>query len=164
MTLFVSFAGAAAAAAVLVAGATWRALTRRDHRCVVVSRPGACTICEAVVDGHSLSARVGGHVVCACGAASPHLLGHELLRWRAHHQGMPWPVLPTEGAARVTDAAPGDPDVQGDGLGAVGDRLDAVLEELGEHARREIAQARRRPEPRTPQVIREAETGDVNQS
>jgi hypothetical protein len=164
MTLLLSLAGAVVTAAVLVAGTAWRALARRDHRCVVVSRPGACGVCDAVLAGHA----AGGHVVCACGAASPHLLGPELLRWRAHHQGMSWPALPAEGAARATAAAHG-PDANGDGLdggldGGLDAQLDAELEELGEDARREVARSRRNPDPRTPQVMREAETGDVNQS
>jgi hypothetical protein len=94
----------------------------------------------------------GGHVVCACGAASPHLLGPELLRWRADHQGMRWPVLPAEGARRVRtaenlDAGP-----------------DAELEQLGEDVRRDIERSRRHPDPVTPEVLREAQMGDVNQN
>jgi hypothetical protein len=163
MMLVFSLAGAAAAATVLVAGAAWRVLARRDHRCVVVSRPSACTICAAVVDGVADRAPAGGHVVCACGTASPHLLGPELLRWRADHQGVPWPALGPEGASRVPDAAPDGPDADGDGLDDGLDAgLDAELEELGKDARRRIAEARRHPDPRTPRVMREAETGDVN--
>jgi hypothetical protein len=141
-----------------VIGTTWRALARRDHRCVVVSRPGDCGVCEAAVGAHV----AGGHVVCACGAASPHLLGPELLRWRAHHQGTPWPALPAEGAARA-DAAAHRPAVDGELDAGLDAGLDAELEELGEDTRREIARSRRNPDPRTPQVMREAETGDVNQ-
>jgi hypothetical protein len=151
MTLVLSLVGAAAAAAVLVVGTAWRALARRDHRCVVLSRPAACATCAAMLPG--------GHAVCACGAASPHLVGPELLRWRAHHRGGPWPTLPAEGSARA--AAPHLADADGDGP-------DAELEELGEDARREVARARRKPDPRTPEVMREvmreAEIGDVNQS
>jgi hypothetical protein len=154
MMLELSLAGLAAAATVLVAGIVWRALARRDHRCVVVSRPSACGTCEAALAREAARAGAGGHVVCACGAASPHLVGPELLRWRAQHQGLPWPALPP---ARVPGPPPADRDAEGDGL-------DAELEELGEDARRRTAEARRRPDPRTAQVMREAETGDVKQS
>jgi hypothetical protein len=147
MMLLLSLAGIAAAAAVLVGGTGWRILARRDHRCLVVSRPAACAVCRAVLDGSG----AGGHVVCACGATSPHLSGPELLRWRAEHQGARWPALPPEGARRPRH-------------GGVGDGFDGELEQLGEDARREIARSRRNPDPRTPEVVREAETGDVNQS
>ena len=148
MMLLLCLAGIAAAASVLVGGTAWRVLARRDHRCAVVSRPAACAVCEAMLDGHG----AGGHVVCACGEVSPHLLGPELLRWRADHQGMRWPTLPAEGARRVrTSAAPeAGPD--------------AELDRLGEDVRREIARSRRNPDPRTPEVLREAQRGDVNQS
>lgn len=141
--LLLTGAGAVTALAVLAGGSVWRLLARRDHRCVVVSRPAACVECDAVVRGDAR----GGHVVCACGAASPHLHGTALLAWRAQHQGEQFPGTPT---------APGLPAGEED----EGDVL-AALEAEDEALRRAAHRARRRPDPRTPQVLREAARGDA---
>jgi hypothetical protein len=148
--LLLTGAGAAAALAILAAGSLWRVLARRDHRCVVVSRPSACGECQAVLRG----AARGGHVVCACGAASPHLHGTALLAWRSQHQGETFPGTPTAAAE------PAPQDEAGDALAAV--------EAEDEALRRAVHRARRNPDPRSPQVLREAERelgrADVNES
>ena len=145
--LLVTSAGAVAALAVLAGGSVWRLLARRDHRCAVVSRPTACVECDAVVRGEAL----GGHVVCACGAASPHLYGTALLAWRSQHHGERFPGTPPAPAAPAPD-----------------DGVLAALEAEGEALRRAAHRARRRPDPRTPQVLREAARedrgADVNES
>lgn len=145
MTLLLAVLGTVPAIGVLAAGAVWRRLARRDHRCTVVSRPRSCDACVAVLDGRTR----GGHVVCACGAASPHLSGATLLGWRAEHQGEPFP--------RTSPASP-RPVQEGE--------ADPLV--VGDAERRAIRQARGRPDPATPQVLREAATAldeaDVNKS
>ena len=148
--LLLAGAGTVAALAVLAAGSLWRLLARRDHRCVVVSRPRVCAECAAVLRGEGR----GGHVLCACGAASPHLHGTELLAWRAQHQGETFPGTPTAPSYSFTEDEGGD--------------VLAAVEAEDEALRRAAHRARRNPDPRTPQVLREAarEVGvaDVNES
>jgi hypothetical protein len=140
--LFGALAGAVVALGVLGGGSLWRRMARRDHRCTVVSRPAACAECVAVLRGEAR----GGHVVCACGAVSEHLHGTVLLAWQARHQGEPFPGEPRTPPApapateqeRATDAAL------------------AAVEAEDEALRRAAHRARRRPDPRTPQVLREA--------
>ena len=134
MTLLLTAAGAALALASLAAGSLWRLLARRDHRCTVGSLR-ECDICATTVQG--------GHVLCACGAVSPHLHGTALLGWRADHQGERFPGTP--GTARRP--APEDEAEDGGAL--------AAIEAEDESIRRAVVSARRSPDPRTPQVLRE---------
>ena len=133
MTLLLTAGGALLALAVLAIGSLWRWLARRDHRCTV-GRLRGCAECKA-------SAR-GGHVVCACTATSPHLYGTALLVWRAEHQGERFPGRPAPAPAPA--AVPEDEDAL------------AAIEAEDEGVRRAVVRARRAPDPRTPQVLREA--------
>ena len=150
MMLLLAGAGTVAALAVLAAGSLWRLLAGRDHRCTVVSRPRACAECEAVLRGEAR----GGHVLCACGAASPHLHGTALLTWRSRHQGETFPGTPT---------VPGRSFAEDEGVDAL-----AAVDAEDEALRRAAHRARRNPDPRTPQVLREAadrqDAPDVNKS
>ena len=83
MTLLLTAAGAALTVAVLAAGSLWRLMARRDHRCCMGSLRRGCSAC--------IGALPGGHVLCACGAASARLCGTALLAWRAEHQGERFP-------------------------------------------------------------------------
>jgi hypothetical protein len=148
MTLFLLLAGLAVATAVLVGGALWHWAARRDHRCRILTL-SRCDACAAVLVGHDH----GGHVVCACGVTSPHLFGGELLAWRADHLGEAWSVGPEAGtaASRRREGEFGGEDL--DGVGTL-----AALEAEAEAERRAVVRARRRPDPVTPQVLREAAT------
>ena len=139
MTLLVTAGGAALALTVLAVGSLWRLLARRDHRCTVGSLRG----CEACT-----TAAPGGHVLCACGALSPHLHGTALLAWRAEHQGERFPGTP----------GPAGPPAPGAENGAEtdADRALAAIDAEDESIRRAVVRARRSPDPRTPQVLREA--------
>jgi hypothetical protein len=132
--------GAVLALAVLAAGSLWRLLARRDHRCTVGSLRQGCEECATTARG--------GHVLCACGAVSPHLHGTALLAWRAEHQGERFPGTP--GPAR--GPAPEE---------AREDRALAAIEAEDESIRRAVVKARRSPDPRTPQVLREAARDDL---
>jgi hypothetical protein len=135
VTLLLTAGGAALTVAVLAAGSLWRLLARRDHRCVVGSLRRGCRACT--------DALLGGHVLCACGAASAHLHGTALLAWRAEHQGERFP-----GAPRPTPVAVPEDEAGG--------RVLAAIEAEDESIRRAVVRARRTPDPRTPQVLREA--------
>src|SRR4051794_41652317 len=93
MTLLLLLAGLALTTAVLAGGAVWHWSARRDHRCRVLTVSRRCDTCAAVLAGHGH----GGHVVCGCGATSPHLFGSELLAWRADHLGQAWTAGPDAG-------------------------------------------------------------------
>lgn len=147
MTLLLTAGGALLALAVLATGSLWRSLARRDHRCVV-GRLRDCPECVRVLPG--------GHVLCACTAASPHLYGTALLAWRAEHQGERFPGTSTTAPAPASAAEVDDEDTL------------AAIEAEDEGMRRAVVRARRAPDPRTPQVLREAarprDTTDVNES
>jgi hypothetical protein len=151
MTLLLLLAGFLVATAVLVGGVVWHGLARRDHRCRVMTLARRCDTCAAVLEGYGH----GGHVVCACGATSPHLFGSELLAWRADHLGEAWPDVPgaeTAEPSRALAQLDGEDDAEDPEVaGAL-----AALEAEAEAERRAIVRARRRPDPVTPQVLREA--------
>jgi len=148
MILAALLASISAVTAWLGVSSTSRWLARRDHRCVVRTRSTVCTQCIAVRRGDAL----GGHVICACGQVSPHLVGSELLRWRAEHQGERFPALPGEtGTATRGPAA-----VLGDVDQAQEEASARLADELAEAQRRAIVRARNNPNPVTPQVLREA--------
>jgi hypothetical protein len=149
MTLLLLLVGFAVATAVLAGGAVWHRLARRDHRCRVLTLSRRCDTCVAVLAGYGH----GGHFVCACGATSPHLFGSELLAWRADHLGEAWPVNPEAGTAAAHHR---EGEFDGEDLDGV-DAL-AALEAEAEAERRAVVRARRRPDPVTPQVLREAAT------
>ncbi len=148
MMLAALLAAIGAVATWLGVSSTARWLAGRDHRCMVRTRSTACTPCQAVRRGDGL----GGHVVCACGEISPHLVGTELLRWRADHQGDPFPALPGERVA----AARGPASVLGEIDRAQADAFEVLADGIGEAQRRAIVRARTNPNPLTPQVLREA--------
>jgi hypothetical protein len=137
VTLLLTAGGAALALAVLGAGSLWRLLARRDHRCTVGSLRQGCEDCAATVQG--------GHVLCACGVVSPHLHGTALLVWRAEHQGEQFPGAP----GTVRRPAPEEENEPEDA------RALAAIEAEDESIRRAVVRARRSPDPRTPQVLRE---------
>jgi hypothetical protein len=141
VTLLLTAGGAVLALAVLAAGSLWRLLARRDHRCTVGSLRRACERCATTVQG--------GHVLCACGAVSPHLHGTALLAWRAEHQGERFPGTP----------GPAGPPAPADEAGD--DHDFAAIEAEDESIRRAVVRARRSPDPRTPQVLREAARDDL---
>lgn len=160
------------AATVVVAGVLWGAVVarngaRRDHRCEVRSVASTCSVCAAVVRGQAR----GGHMVCACGAMSPHLTGIDLLSWRATHHGEKLPSLPAGAAPSVPAASTRSTR----STGSAGSTASAashtrahaaeeaetadfvrMLEERSEAERRAIQRARRNPNPITPQLLREA--------
>lgn len=162
MTLLLSLAGTALVAAVLLAGSAVRALERRGHRCRVVTRAGSCQTCADVLAGRAL----GGHVRCACGATSPHLTGSALLSWQAGHHGETLAPLP----GRPDEAPAAHAGQSGQSGQSVVDPRDAshageeaelahfvqMLEASGEAERRAIRRARDKPDPITPQLLREA--------
>jgi hypothetical protein len=147
MTLLLLLACLAVATAVLAGGAVWHWSARRDHRCRVLTVSRRCDRCVAVLAGHGH----GGHVVCGCGATSPHLFGSDLLAWRADHLGQAWPAGPEAGTA-----APHHREAEFDGEDLDGVEALAALEAEAEAERRAVVRARRRPDPVTPQVLREA--------
>jgi hypothetical protein len=147
MTLLLLLAGLAVATAVLAGGAVWHWSARRDHRCRVLTVNRRCDPCAAVLAGHGR----GGHVVCGCGATSPHLFGGELLAWRADHLGQAWPPGPEAGTAALHQR-----ETEFDGEDLDGVEALAALEAEAEAERRAVVRARRRPDPVTPQVLREA--------
>ena len=150
MSLLLSLLGAVAAAAVLAVTVAVPALRRRDHRCTEQTRPRTCDRCAAVLRGEDR----GGHLVCGCGRVSPHLAGADLLAWRAVHHGEELPPLP---GAPVPAPAPRST-TRGRAAAEAEERVrHALAEELGETRRRMIDRARRRPDPITPQLLREAE-------
>lgn len=210
MTLLLSVLGVLALAIGLAGAGLFRALRRHDHRCREQSRPWSCERCAAVLAGLDR----GGHLVCACGAVSPHLEGADLLAWGAAHHGEEFPALPRDartdpvagdpagaaaGANTPTDNGAGADSGAGSGTGTpVGTGADsttgadaepsaepepepepeapvryttrvraaaeaeeharrALAEELSETERRKIVRARRKPDPITPQLLREAE-------
>jgi hypothetical protein len=136
--------GAVLALAVLAAGSLWRLLARRDHRCTVGSLRQGCEECATTARG--------GHVLCACEAVSPHLHGTALLAWRAEHQGERFPGTP--------GPAPG-PAPENGAEDAEDHRALAAIEAEDESIRRAVVRARRSPDPRTPQVLREAAREDL---
>ena len=155
MTLLLTAGGAALSLAVLAVGSLWRLLARRDHRCIVGSLRQGCEDCATIAEGADLQGgRVqGGHVLCACGAVSPHLHGTALLAWRAEHQGERFPGMPE----RVRRPALEDePENEAEHDGAL-----AAIEAEDEGIRRAVVRARRSPDPLTPQVLREAARDDV---
>jgi len=137
MSLLLPLLAIAAVIGALGVTATLRWLSRRDHRCSVRTRAGRCQRCAAVVRGEDR----GGHMVCACGASSPHLTGAGLLHWGAEHHGERLPALP---------GAPGEP------AAGAADAFSVLLDEMSDAERQAIVRARRDPDPITPQVIREA--------
>ena len=145
MTLLLTAGGTALAVAVLAAGSLWRLLARRDHRCTVGSLRQGCEDCATTVRG--------GHVLCACGAVSPHLHGMSLLAWRAEHQGERFPGTPGP-APRLAPGAHDDDQAEDESTLA-------AIEAEDESIRRAVVKARRSPDPRTPQVLREAARGDL---
>jgi hypothetical protein len=155
MTLLLTAGGAVLALAVLAAGSLWRLLARRDHRCAVGTLPRGCNDCT--------SRRPGGHVLCACGAVSPHLHGTVLLAWRAQHQGERFPGTPAEGAPLHENGAGSEAGSEAGSAAAL-----EAIEAEDEGIRRAVVRARRAPDPRTPQVLREAadrqDAPDVNKS
>ena len=145
MTLLLTAGGAVLALAVLVADSMWRLLARRDHRCTVGTLRQGCAECTG--------RRLGGHVLCACGAVSAHLHGTVLLAWRAQHQGERFPGTP--GPERAT------PHRNGAGSDAGSDAALEAIEAEDESIRRAVVRARRSPDPRTPQVLQEAAHDDL---
>jgi hypothetical protein len=154
MSLLLSLLVMAVVSVVLVAGSVIRRMGRSDHRCRVVTRSGGCERCAAVLRGQDR----GGHMVCACGAASTHLTGAPLLRWRAEHHGDPFPAIPGSPATR--DARPRSTTRGWSARQAESRAAVAMMEGVGEAERRAIARARRNPDPITPQLLREARGGD----
>ena len=150
MTLATLLAASSVLLAWLGSTSAARWLARRDHRCVVRTRSASCGRCVQVRRGEDM----GGHVVCACAQASPHLVGADLLRWRAEHQSERFPGLPGEQAA----ATRGPAAVLGDTDRAQAQAFDRLAEGIGEAQRRAIARARANPDPLTPQLLREADT------
>jgi hypothetical protein len=144
VTLLLTAGGTALAVAVLAAGSLWRLLARRDHRCVV----GCLRGCEGCA-----TTRQGGHVLCACGAVSPHLHGTALLAWRAEHQGERFPGTPGP-APRLAPGAHDDDQAEDESTLA-------AIEAEDESIRRAVVRARRSPDPRTPQVLREVARDDL---
>lgn len=146
MTLLLTAGGAVLALAVLATGSLWRLLARRDHRCTVGTLRRGCADCTR--------RPLGGHVLCACGAVSPHLHGTVLLAWRAEHQGERFPGTPGPGRAALH------------GNEAENEAALEAIEAEDESIRRAVVRARRAPDPRTPQVLREAadrrDVTDVN--
>jgi hypothetical protein len=154
VTLLLTAGGAALMLAVLAAGSLWRFLARHDHRCTVGSLRRGCGACS--------SALPGGHVLCACGAVSAHLHGTALLAWRAEHQGERFPGTPGP-----TRASTPEGEAEHDAEHEAGARVLAAVEAEDESIRGAVFRARRRPDPRTPQVLREAAgelRADVNDS
>jgi len=148
MILAALLASVSAVTAWLGVSSTSRWLARRDHRCVVRTRSTVCTTCVAVRRGDA----VGGHVICACGQVSPHLVGSDLLRWRAEHQGERFPALPGERTAPTRGPAA----VLGDVDQAQEEASATLAAGVSEAQRRAIVRARNNPNPLTPQVLREA--------
>jgi hypothetical protein len=179
MTLLLALLGLVGVGTALAGAVAARALRRLGHRCV--ERPvRSCERCSAVSRG----ADRGGHLVCACGAVSPHLFGADLLAWGAEHHGERLPPFPAdaepvgaaeaEPAGQATDAATADaatatatadadvaPVRRTTRVRAAAEeeeRIRQILaEELEETRRRMIDKARRKPDPVTPQLLREAE-------
>jgi hypothetical protein len=149
VTLLLTAGGTALALAVLAFGSLWRLLARRDHRCTVGSLR-ACEECGTTAQGAGVR---GGHVQCACGAVSPHLHGTALLAWRAEHQGERFPGTPGSGRP------PAPADELTDELEDA--RALAAIEAEDESIRRAVVRARRSPDPRTPQVLREVAHDDL---
>ena len=152
----------ALSAVVLVAATFVRAARVADHRCGERRLPAECDRCAAAVRGDDR----GGHLVCACGEASPHLFGAELLAWRAAHHDETLPPIVAVGP----DVAVGSDGGQEPGsqaprrttrvraAAAEEERIrQAMAQELDETTRRMISRARRKPDPITPQLLREAE-------
>jgi hypothetical protein len=131
----------------ITAGVRW--LHRRDHRCTVRTKPD-CAECTAVRLGRAR----GGHMICACGSSSLHLTGIELLNWRAGHQSDP---LPATGDTGGSSQRPWSTTRVHAAAEAEASAFVAMLDDLGEAERRAIAKARRKPDPITPQLLREAE-------
>lgn len=152
MTLLLTLVGTVLVAGGLLARTAVRVLERRGHRCRVVTRAAGCAPCAEVIAG----AGRGGHVVCACGAVSPHLAGSALLAWQAEHHGETLPPLPAGAApqALVSTAAPEDASHAGEEAELA--HFVQMLEATGEAERRAIRRARERPDPITPQLLREA--------
>ena len=152
MTLLLTAGGAALALAVLAFGSLWRLLARRDHRCTV----GSLRVCEEC--GTTVH---GGHVLCACGAVSPHLHGTALLAWRAEHQGERFPGTPGPGRRPALAADAEDEAEEGEEDELERARALAAIEAEDESIRRAVVRARRSPDPRTPQVLREVARDDL---
>lgn len=141
---------------------------RRDHRCEPRTLVQSCGACAAVARGQGR----GGHIVCACGAVSPHLYGIDLLSWRATHHGerLPQPAdvadASSQASAAVSPSAaapargPASRSVSKTRVHAAEEAEAAdfvrMLEERSEAERRAIERARRKPNPITPQLLREA--------
>lgn len=166
MTLLLTLLGLVGVGTALAGAVVARALRRRDHRCVEQSVP-SCERCSAVSRG----ADRGGHLVCACGAVSPHLFGADLLAWGAEHHGETLPPFPADAepvgmaevepagqAADAADVAPVRRTTRARAAAEEEERIRQILaEELAETRRRMIDKARRKPDPITPQLLREAE-------
>jgi hypothetical protein len=150
VTLLLTAGGTALALAVLAFGSLWRLLARRDHRCTVGSLRQGCAHCATIAEAADVR---GGHVLCACGAVSPHLHGTALLAWRADHQGERFPGTPGPGPRLVLAD-----EVEGELEDA---RALAAIEAEDESIRRAVVRARRSPDPRTPQVLREVARDDL---
>lgn len=154
MTLLLTLAGLVLVGTALAGASTVRVLERRGHRCRVVTLTSGCDTCALVPAGLAR----GGHVRCACGATGPHLEGSALLAWQAGHQGGALPPLPADAgqpaAEKVTSAAPEDAPHAGEE--AELEHFVAMLEASGEAERRAIRRAREKPDPITPQLLREA--------
>jgi len=175
MILLLLLLAAVAVTAALAAASLARLLRRAGHRCTERTLPSGCDRCAAVLRGTDR----GGHLVCGCGATSPHLVGAELLAWGAEHHGETLPPLPVPASApvlaeepepaeepgpAVEPGLPEPPEVdkpwttRGAAAAQERDRVrQALAEELSETQRRMIHRARTRPDPLTPQVLREAE-------
>jgi hypothetical protein len=157
MSLLLTLLGMVLVGTALAATSLARALRRRGHRCAVRTLQ-SCARCAAVLRGEDR----GGHLVCACGAESEHLLGSDLLRWGSAHHGETLPRLPGEAqpteAEAQGEAGPARSTTRGRAAAEAEERARlALAEELSETQRRMIDRARRRPDPITPQLLREAE-------
>ncbi|HEY6797543.1 MAG TPA: hypothetical protein VI248_22950 [Kineosporiaceae bacterium] len=158
MSLLLPALGIIAIGAALAAATLARVVRRHGHRCTEQTRPASCGQCAAVLRGEAR----GGHLVCACGAVSPHLVGSQLLAWAARHHGETLPPLP-DGIAEPFPA--GDEEPAGPAASTTRGRAAAEAEErvrqtladaLSETERRMIHRGRRKPDPITPQLLREA--------